>query len=219
MKPLIRSLLLVIVLSAGLLALPAGAALVLSDVAVQPNTYPLAPMSAVNVTAHVTLEPLGTTTFRDGHRLQMQTGLLNATWDTRVYIDGAPGARQPASGTSAFINGYLLSFESERDVSLLVTVRGTVPDTPGQQALLIRISELDSTGSLETTVTPITISEPVAIPVTTTTTKRTVRATTPPAEETATAPTDAGAGGEIPVIALCAAAVLVSWGGKNWKKR
>jgi len=212
MKPLIRSFILAIILSAGLLALPAGASIVLSDVAVQPNTYPLVPLSVVNVTAHVTLEPLAATTFRDGHRLQMQTDLLGATWDTRIYVDGVPGARQPASGTSAFINGYLLSFGSDRDVSFIVTIRGTVPDTPGQQVLLIRISELDSTGSLETTVNPITVSEPVAAPVTVTTTKRTARTTTTPAEEPITAPTEAGTEGVMPVLALGAAAALISCG-------
>lgn len=218
MKPLIYSLLLAAILSAGLLILPAGASLVLSDFAVQPNTYPLTPMATVNGTAHVTIEPSGDTTFREGHRLQMQTGLLNATWDTRIYVDGVPGGRQTASGTSAFINGYLLSYGSDRDVSFLVTVSGTVPDTPGQQALLLTIAELDNTGSL-VTASAITINEPVAVPVTVTSMKRTVRATTPPAEETATAPTEAGAGWEIPVTALCATAALVSWGRKYQYKR
>jgi hypothetical protein len=176
-------------------------------------------MVTVNVTAHVTLEPSGDTTFQNGHRLQMQTGLLNAIWDTRIYVDGVPGAQQPASGTSAFINGYLLSFGRDRDVSFVVTVRGTVPDTPGQQALLIRISELDNTGSLVTTASPITMSEPVAAPVTVTSTRKTVRATTTPAEETATAPTEAGVWGEIPVIALCATAALVSCARKDQYKR
>jgi len=214
MKQLIRSLLLAIILSAGLLALPAGASLVLSDFSVQPNTYPLTPGATINISAHVTVEPSGDTTFRDGHRLQMQTDLLNATWDTRIYIDGVPGARQPASGTSAFISGVMLSYGSDRDVSFIVTVRGTVPETPGQQALLLKIAELDSTGSILMTDKAITISEPVAAPVTATSTKRTVRVTTTPAEEAATAPTEAATGGEIPVLAFCAAVALVSCGRK-----
>jgi len=218
MKPLIRSLLLAAILSAGLFALPAGASLVLSDFSIQPNTYPLTPMAVVNATADGTLQPVGDTTFQEGHRLQMQTGLLNATWDTRIYVDGVPGARQQASGASAFISGYLLSYGKGHDVSFLVTVRGTVPDTPGQQALLLTIAELDNSGSLVTD-SPSTVTVPVAAPVTVTSVKRTARATTPPAEETTTTPTEAGVGGAIPVIAFGATAALMFFSRKGQDKR
>ena len=214
MKPTICSLLIVAILSAGLLALPAGASLVLSDFSVQPTTYPLPPKATVNVTEHVTLHPLDEITFREKHRVQMQTGLLNATWNIRIYVDGVPGAQQSASGTSAFINGFLLSYGTEHDVSFVATVRGTVPDTPGQQVVLLTIAELDSTGSVVTD-SAITMSEPVAGPVTATTVTRTSRTTAVPAEETTPTPTEAGVWWEIAVVALCAAAALISGGRKG----
>ena len=94
----------------------------------------------------VAVLPSGDTTFTETHTLQMQTGLSDALWDIRVIANGRPAAQQSASGTSAFVNGYLLSYPVTSDVSLAVTLNGTVPLGTASDVTVLLVTELDSAG-------------------------------------------------------------------------
>ena len=151
------SLALVVVL---LQVMPADATMALTDVAYTP-TPPLLIGSQQHVTAKYYLGPSGATTFIPGHQLQMQTGLANARWNIQVIPDGRNAAQQSASGSTVFVNGALLSYSTNSDVSLEVTIDGVVPQTQGGQVMVLQVKEIDNSGS----VVPgsvITISQPVA---------------------------------------------------------
>ncbi|OPY39135.1 MAG: hypothetical protein A4E35_00369 [Methanoregula sp. PtaU1.Bin051] len=156
-------IILFLTISAGFFIMPAGATLVLTDTVLAPVTVPLTPLSAQEVVVKVAVLPSGATTFQREHSLQMQTGLSAALWNIQVFENGIAAATQAASGDAAFVNGYLLSYGTNHDVSFVVTVKGTVPATAGPEVLLLKIMELDNSGS----VVPgsvISVSRPVAMP-------------------------------------------------------
>jgi len=144
-----------------LIAAPAAATQVLTTVSCMPNP-PLMPGNQEHVVAKYTVIPSGSTTFPKGHELQMQTDLTDAKWTIQVTVDGNDAATQTASGIAAFVNGEILSYPTNHDVGLVVTIDGTVPQTPSDQLMVLQVEEIDNAG----TVVPgsvIPVSEPVAV--------------------------------------------------------
>jgi hypothetical protein len=130
-----------------LIVSPAAATLVLSDVAFTPNA-PLTPGGQQQVVATYAIIPSGSATFARGHSLQMQTNLTRAQWTVQVTLDGRDAARQTASGSAAFVNGELLSYSTDHDVGIVVTIDGTVPANASGSLMVLRVEELDNGGNL-----------------------------------------------------------------------
>jgi len=144
-----------------LLISPVAATLALFDVSFTPNP-PMVPAQPQQVSAKIWIIPSGATTFASGHNIQLQTTLANAQWNIQVLVDGIPSAHQTAQGNAAFINGALLAYQTNRDVSIVVNVAGTVPANAGSSLLVMQIEELDNNGS----VVPgsvITIIQPTTV--------------------------------------------------------
>lgn len=141
-----------------LIILPVVASPILAGESFTPNP-PLVPGGQQQVVATFAI-PSGTT-FPRNHNLQMQTDLVDARWTTQVTLDGNNAARQTASGSSAFINGEILSYSVNNDVGFTVTITGIVPASANGTATVLRLVEIDNTGS---TVpgSEVLISEPVA---------------------------------------------------------
>ncbi len=142
------------------LVTPAAATFTLSSVAYTPNP-PMVTGGQQQVVATYYIGPSGSTTFIKGHELQMQTDLANARWNIQVIQNGRNAAQQSASGSAAFVNGEILSYPNNNDVSLQVTVDGVVPQTQSDQVMLLQVEEIDNSNS----VVPgsvITLSQPVA---------------------------------------------------------
>jgi len=159
---------------------PVAATLALSDVSFTPNP-PMVPAQPQQVSAKIWVIPSGATTFASGHEIQLQTTLANAQWDIQIIVDGVPAAHQTAQGNAAFINGALLSYQTNRDVSIVVNVAGTVPANTGSSLRVMQIQELDNNGSVVpgsvitiiqpttvSTTTPIIPTIPVVTPIKTT---------------------------------------------------
>jgi hypothetical protein len=91
----------------------------------------------------------------------MQTDLVIAQWNIQVIQNGRNAAQQTAYGSVAFVNGALLSYPSNNDVSLSVTIDGIVPQGQGDQVMLIQVKELDNSGNVVPD-SEITVSQPVA---------------------------------------------------------
>jgi hypothetical protein len=159
--------------------IPATAIMVLTDLSYAPNP-PLLIGGQQHVTARYYVGPSGATTFSPGHQLQMQTELVNAQWNIQVLVDGRNAARQSGSGTTVFVNGALLSYSTNQDVSLDVTIDGIVPQTEADKVMVLLVKEIDNSGS----VVPgsmILISQPVGgQPATTTKPALTAPAIVPP---------------------------------------
>jgi hypothetical protein len=139
---------------------PAAATLALTDAVYIPD-----PPFRIGTPQHVTMTyfigPSGATTFVPGHQLQMQTGLMNAQWNIQIRVDGLNNAQQSASGSAAFVNGALLSFSTNNDVTMEVTIDGVIPQTQDDQVIVLQVKEIDNTGN----VVPgsiLTLTQPVA---------------------------------------------------------
>jgi len=135
------------------------ATLVLSDVAFTP-TAPLVPGSQQQMIARYAIIPSGSTTFAKGHEFQMQTGLSNAKWSIQITLDGRNAAQQSASGNAAFVNGEILSYSTNHDVGMIVTINGIVPQDATSPLMILQIDEIDNSGSIVPGST-LTISQQV----------------------------------------------------------
>ena len=143
-----------------LLVTPVAATYSLTSVSYTPNP-PLVIGGQQQVVATYYIGPSGSTTFIKGHELQMQTDLMNARWNIQVLQNGRNAAQQSASGSAAFVNGALLSYSTNNDVSLCVTINGVVPQTQSVQVMLLQVEEIDNTGNI-VPGSVITLSQPVA---------------------------------------------------------
>jgi hypothetical protein len=141
-----------------LIGSPALAALVITNVSFSP-VPPLMGGDEQHTVTTIAVLPTGATTFSRTHMLQMQTSLTNARWNIQVIVDGVPAAQQSASGTGAFVNGYLLSYPTTSDVSFTITLNGTVSTGTNPNVTILQVTELDTSnqpvpGSSLTVIAP-----------------------------------------------------------------
>ena len=182
--------------------MPATATLVLSGSTLTPGTLPLVPLQEQKADVRIAVIPSGGRTFALGHRLQMETGLNDARWSTSVIVDGYTGDQESSTGRVAFVNGFVLSYSTDRDVSIEITVSGTVPGNVGPSVTLLTVRELDN-GGLAVPGSEITISEPVAVPTAQPISETSLATTTVP--ETPAPPSPTEAGRSLPIAGILAA--------------
>ncbi|MDD4137303.1 MAG: hypothetical protein PHT99_05345 [Methanoregula sp.] len=144
MNPVIRSLLCGCMLLL-LIVIPAAASPMLASDSFTPNP-PIVPDGQQQVVATFAI-PSGTS-FPTTHNLQMQTDLVTAQWNIQVILDGNNAARQTVSGSTAFINGEILSYSINSDVRFTVTINGKVPASATGTVTLLRLVEIDNTGGI-----------------------------------------------------------------------
>ena len=143
----------ILVISLCLLALssPAGAAVVARDMRVEPAGDLLKAGDPVNLTALAEIIPSGASTFSESHTLSFSSGLSNARWEIIVTVDGKQAAVIRKDGARVFLNGYLLSYPTTRDVGLVIGLRGdTPPDLPDEKVILLEWEELNAGGEAVT---------------------------------------------------------------------
>lgn len=185
---------------------PVAATLVLSDVSFTP-TAPLVPGGQQHVVATYSVIPSGSTTFSKGHSLQMQTDLAQAQWTIQVTLDGRDAARQTATGTAAFVNGAILSYSTDHDVGMVVTIDGTVPADASGSLMVLQVEELDNSGTL-VPGSILSVTQPVAGPTSPVVTP-VMPTLTPPLVTTTLPKTAPGFALPVVVLALIAAVLLV----------
>ena len=183
-------------------AAPVSATIALTDVTLTPPDVPLAPHQGLTADTRISIIPSGARTFTSGHTLQLETDLLDARWNTVVLTDGIPADTESGQGSVMFLNGFILSYPTNRDVALEVTVAGTVPDGVSSTTVLM-VKELDNSG------TPVpgstaTVTEPVLAPAPTrvTTPAPVTAPPSPSPSPPSPAPTRAGV---VPLLAVLAA--------------
>ena len=180
---------------------PAIAGLVPSGVSFTPDA-PLVPGGQQHVVATYAVIP----PFSRGHSLQIQTDLTRAQWIIQVTLDGRDAARQTASGSVAFVNGALLSYSTDHDVGIVVTVDGTVPPEASGALMALQAEELDNAGNV-IPVSVYAVSQPVAGPASPAATSVVPTLTPPPV--TTTVPKAAPGFAMPAVVSIFIAAVLV----------
>lgn len=132
-----------------LTAAHASATIVPRQVLVNPPGGSLIGGSPVDVSGELEIIPSGATTFAETHTLSLSTDLNDARWQIVVYIDGVQGAVIPKEGSRVYVNGFLLSYPTTRDVSVRVLLKGTVPpDTGSRELMVLRVAELNTQGNI-----------------------------------------------------------------------
>jgi hypothetical protein len=163
---------------------------------------PLAPHQGLTADTRISIIPSGARTFTSGHTLQLETDLVDARWNTVVLTDGIPADTESGQGSVMFLNGFILSYPTNRDVALEVTVAGTVPDGVSSTTVLM-VKELDNSGTPVPGST-VTVTEPVSAPAPTrvTTPAPVTAPPSPSPSPPSPAPTRAGV---VPLLAVLAA--------------
>ncbi len=130
-----------------LLIVPATATIGLMKVQVAPPGESLLAESWVNASATIQIIPQGPTTFIEGYTFVLSTDLERAVWNVTVMVDGSPAAVIPQSDRYVFINGYLLSYPTNRDVTVSAMIEGMVPDLADRTPFrVMQAEELNNQG-------------------------------------------------------------------------
>ncbi|MCQ8893517.1 MAG: hypothetical protein NQU46_02635 [Methanolinea sp.] len=132
------------------LVCPLSATVVARDVRVEPGGAVLSPVN-VTIRASVEIIPSGATTFSETHTLVLFTTLTDPRWVVTVTVDGREAAVFSREVSRVFINGYLLSYPTTRDVAVRVLLEGKVdPSLAGGNAILLEWEELNAQGEVVT---------------------------------------------------------------------
>jgi hypothetical protein len=140
-------ILLLVLLSTGFAICSAQALLAPGNIQVSPPGDSMPVGSIVNVSATIEIIPSGATTFAETHTLSLSTGLVDARWHVVVTVDGQQAAVIPKDGPQVFVNGFLLSYPTTRDVSVSIAVDGRAPPDPAAGTVVVlEWAELNSQG-------------------------------------------------------------------------
>jgi hypothetical protein len=142
-------ILLLVLLSTAFAVCPAQALLAPGNIQVSPPGDSIPVGSIVNAAATIEIIPSGATTFAETHTLSLSTGLPDARWNVVVMVDGRQSAVIPKEGPQVFVNGFLLSYPTTRDVSVSISVDGKAPPDPdGGTVVVLEWAELNSQGQV-----------------------------------------------------------------------
>lgn len=116
---------------------PACPLLFPGNVEITPQGDALPGETLANASAAIEIVPSGATTFSETHTLSLSTGLMDAGWQVVVVVDGRQAAVIPGEGPQVFVNGFLLSYPTTRDVGVQIFVNGRVPPNPAQGTVVV----------------------------------------------------------------------------------
>lgn len=98
----------------------------------------------VSVSFKIDMTPNGGVTFPKDNTLQIFTDLNNPQWTTTLIKDGVNESLPQGSGQSIYISGWILSYPSPLEESILVTLEGSVPTvTKSMNKSIVLVQELD----------------------------------------------------------------------------
>jgi hypothetical protein len=135
---------------------PASALYKLQDVQVLPAAESFPSGTWINITTMIALIPPGpTTTFVIWDNLVLSTELSEPRWNVVVLVNEPSNNRShqvvvtPAEGPVVTIPGYLLSYPTDKNVSIRVQLDGQVPPSPDQRPFtVLKVEELNDRGEM-----------------------------------------------------------------------
>ncbi|HZD43615.1 MAG TPA: hypothetical protein VE134_06100, partial [Methanomicrobiales archaeon] len=91
------------------------------------------------VLASLTMQftPAGNETFPSDHTLSFSTGLTKAKWKFEIVIDEVTSQVVEKSGSSATLDGFVLSYPKNRSLKVRVNLEGTAPTNTGAESLVV----------------------------------------------------------------------------------
>jgi len=99
----------------------------------------------VSVSFKIDMTPIGSETFPKDNTLQIFTDLNNPQWTTTLIRDGVNQPLPPDTGNSIYMTGWILSYPSSVQESILVTLEGSVPSvTKSMNKSIVLVQELNA---------------------------------------------------------------------------
>jgi hypothetical protein len=127
-----------------LFCIQAVSAFVVSSITVDPSGAMVAETPVI-VSFKVELTGSGDTTFPNDNELQMSTDLEKAKWTYSLVLDGVEMPQPDNSGRVLSVSGWILSYPSEKEESLKVTLEGLTPKvSKTSEKSMIKITEYDA---------------------------------------------------------------------------
>ena len=103
------------------------------------------PGGQAQVTRDLVVLPSGSDTYQPGHTLVFSTDLEDPHWVIVIVLDGIQNDRSEWYNNVVFLNGYLLTYPTTRDVALRINLTGKAPAGPAN-ITLARMVELNNEG-------------------------------------------------------------------------
>ncbi|OPX68865.1 MAG: hypothetical protein A4E38_01673 [Methanoregulaceae archaeon PtaB.Bin108] len=157
-----------------ILFLPVLAGHPIENITLIPGADSLPEGLPVNLSATIRIIPPGpTTTFVEWDELVLSTELDNPHWDIAAIADQRRVAVTPAEGQVVKVPGYLLSYSPDRQVSVSVSLGGTVPSVKEPRSFVVLsvdeqndrgVSVYGSADNVSRTAIPFTWSQPSTTP-------------------------------------------------------
>lgn len=165
------------------------------------------PGGQAQVSLDLVVIPSGSDTFQPGHTLVFSTDLEDPHWVIVIVLDGMQNDRSEWYNNVVFLNGYLLTYPTTRDVAIRVNLTGKAPAGPAN-ITLARMVELNNEGRTvpgSEIIVPGNVSlYDTPLPGTITTTPATSSTTLPPAQTTTSSLSDL-----LPLAAIAAVCLVL----------
>jgi hypothetical protein len=130
------------------LCIPAVSAFSVEGMTIDPSGS-LVPNTAVTVSYKINFAASSGDTFSSGSDLVMSTDLTNAKWTYTLILDGVENPRNPETGKTLTLSGFELSYTSDIDEAIRVTLEGNAPSVDRTtDKIMVNIREVDSHGSI-----------------------------------------------------------------------
>lgn len=145
MKGLIKWIIIAVSL---IFCVQAVSAFAVSSITIDPSGS-MTPGTPVIVSFRVDFTATGDVTFPSDNELQMTTDLEKPKWTITLVRDGVDEPQPDNSGRAITVSGWVLSYPSEVEESLRVTMEGTAPPvTTTANKTIIQVQEFDSHNNL-----------------------------------------------------------------------
>lgn len=118
------------------------------NIAITPSSNLVSGETSVRSTFTVNFIPSGGETFPDSHNLQLASEMDSPSWTYAIILDGIENPSKTEIGQNININGWLLSYPSNRELSIKVTMEAKAPVVQStQEKIVLAVRELDNQGT------------------------------------------------------------------------
>jgi len=122
--------------------------ILVGNIAITPSSNLVSGETPVRSTFTVNFIPSGGETFPDSHTLQLASEMDSPSWTYAIILDGIENPSKTEIGQNININGWLLSYPSNRELSIKVTMEAKAPVVQStQEKIVMAVLELDNQGT------------------------------------------------------------------------
>lgn len=127
----------------------ASAGILVSSPSISPSGDLVSGETQVSASFVINFVSSGGYTFDSENTLQLSTDLDSATWSYVIIQDDIENPAVTEVGPNVNINGWVLSYPSNRDISMRVNMNGVAPAvSTSEEKVIVQVAELSSMGTV-----------------------------------------------------------------------